>query len=100
LPLPKRTLPAQAPIEFKRRFHIWEEQRSESGLHPTRAPDSTSERRIHVHSYLPCGHVIAPFDEVMGWVLDHRDVRERSIPPWTTSNRPSTGGLATADAWL
>lgn len=90
LPIQKRTLPAQALMEFKRRFHIWEEQRFESALHLTRAPDSASERRIQVHSNRLHGHLAAPLDEVMGRVLDYRDVRKRSIPSWSTSNRALT----------
>jgi len=63
-----------------RHFRIWKEQRFESALRLVRAPDGSPRRRLHGHSYLLRLHLSAPLDQVMGWVLDYGDVKERFKP--------------------
>ena len=62
------------------RYRIWKEQRFESALCLVRAPAGTPERRLHGHSYLLRLHLSAPLDQVMGWVQDYGDVKERFEP--------------------
>ncbi|MCB2261589.1 MAG: 6-carboxytetrahydropterin synthase [Candidatus Thiosymbion ectosymbiont of Robbea hypermnestra] len=61
-------------------FRIWTEQRFESALRLTRAPDGSPRRRRHGHSYLLRLHLSAPLDRIMGWVRDYGDIKERFRP--------------------
>ena len=61
-------------------YRIWKEQRFEGALRLLRAPDGAPERRLHGHSYLVRLHLTSPLDQVMGWVLDYGDVKERFNP--------------------
>jgi len=61
-------------------FHIWTERTFESALRLVWAPDGSPRRRLHGHSYLLRLHLSAPLDQVMGWVLDYGDVKERFRP--------------------
>jgi 6-pyruvoyltetrahydropterin/6-carboxytetrahydropterin synthase len=61
-------------------YRIWKEQRVESALRLSRAPAGSPARRLHGHSHLLRLHLTAPLDEVMGWVLDYGDVKERFKP--------------------
>jgi len=63
-----------------RSFRIWTEMRFESALRLVRAPDGSSRRCLHGHSYLLRLYLSAPLDRVMGWVLDYGDVKQRFQP--------------------
>jgi 6-pyruvoyltetrahydropterin/6-carboxytetrahydropterin synthase len=63
-----------------RYYRIWKEQRFDSALRLERAPAGFPGRRLHGHSYLLRLHLTAPLDQVMGWVLDYGDVKERFRP--------------------
>ncbi|MBK1724417.1 6-carboxytetrahydropterin synthase [Thiocystis violacea] len=56
-------------------YRIWKEQRFESALRLTAAPEGDSRRRLHGHSYLLRLHLTAPLDEVLGWTVDYGDVK-------------------------
>ena len=57
-------------------YRIWKEQRFESALRLTDAPDGNRRRQLHGHSYLLRLHLTAPLDEVLGWTVDYGDVKE------------------------
>jgi 6-pyruvoyltetrahydropterin/6-carboxytetrahydropterin synthase len=61
-------------------YRIWKEQRFESALRLTQAPDGDRRRQLHGHSYLVRLHLTAPLDEVLGWTVDYGDVKERFKP--------------------
>jgi len=61
-------------------YRIWKEQRFESALRLVKAPEGDPRRRLHGHSYLLRLHLTAPLDEVMGWTVDYRDVKELFKP--------------------
>ena len=56
-------------------YRIWKEQRFESALRLTEAPEGDPRRRLHGHSYLLRLHLTAPLDEVLGWTVDYGDVK-------------------------
>lgn len=56
-------------------YRIWKEQRFESALRLTKAPEGDARRRLHGHSYLLRLHLTAPLDSVLGWTLDYGDVK-------------------------
>lgn len=58
-----------------RHYRIWKEQRFESALRLSRAPEGDPRRHLHGHSYLLRLHLTAPLDEVMGWIVDYGDVK-------------------------
>ncbi len=57
-------------------YRIWKEQRFESALQLTSAPEGDKRRRLHGHSYLIRLHLTASLDPVMGWTVDYDDVKE------------------------
>jgi len=57
-------------------YRIWKEQRFESALRLTQAPDGDRRRQLHGHSYLLRLHLTAPLDAVLGWTVDYGDVKE------------------------
>jgi len=57
-------------------YRIWKEQRFESALRVSNAPDGDRRRRLHGHSYLLRLHLTAPLDQVLGWTVDYGDVKE------------------------
>jgi len=61
-------------------YRIWKEQRFESALRLSQAPDGDRRRRLHGHSYLLRLHLTAPLDQVLGWTVDYGDVKERFKP--------------------
>jgi 6-pyruvoyltetrahydropterin/6-carboxytetrahydropterin synthase len=61
-------------------YRIWKEQRFESALRLTRAPDGDRRRQLHGHSYLLRLHLTAPLDAVLGWTVDYGDVKEAFKP--------------------
>ena len=65
-------------------YRIWKEQRFESALRLTSAPQGDRRRRLHGHSYLLRLHLTAPLDPVMGWTVDYGDVKERFKPIYQT----------------
>ncbi len=58
------------------RYRIWKELTLDSALQLKRAPDGSSLRRIHGHTYTMRLHLSAPLDQVMGWTIDFGDVKE------------------------
>ena len=56
-------------------YRIWKEQRFESALRLTKAPDGDRRRRLHGHSYLLRLHLTAPLDQILGWTVDYGDVK-------------------------
>lgn len=58
-----------------RRYRIWKEQRFESAVRLTRAPNGDPRRNLHGHSYRVRLRLTAPLDEVMGWTVDYGDVK-------------------------
>ncbi|MCF1182278.1 6-carboxytetrahydropterin synthase [Marichromatium gracile] len=56
-------------------YRIWKEQRFESALSLSAAPEGDARRRLHGHSYLLRLHLCAPLDRVMGWTVDYGDVK-------------------------
>jgi 6-pyruvoyltetrahydropterin/6-carboxytetrahydropterin synthase len=61
-------------------YRIWKEQRFESALRLSQAPDGDRRRRLHGHSYSLRLHLTAPLDQVLGWTVDYGDVKERFKP--------------------
>lgn len=59
-----------------RHYRIWKEFTLDSALQLKRAPDGSTLRRIHGHTYTLRLHLSAPLDEVMGWTMDFGDVKE------------------------
>jgi 6-pyruvoyltetrahydropterin/6-carboxytetrahydropterin synthase len=59
-----------------RHYRIWKEFTLDSALRLKRAPDGSTLRRIHGHTYTLRLHLSAPLDEVMGWTMDFGDVKE------------------------
>lgn len=74
-------------------YRIWKEQRFESALRLRRAPEEAPGLRLHGHSYLLRLHLSAPLDEVMGWVLDYGDVKERFKPLYGQLDHQLLDGL-------
>jgi 6-pyruvoyltetrahydropterin/6-carboxytetrahydropterin synthase len=81
-------------------YRIWKEQRFESALRLTRAPDGDTRRRLHGHSYLARLHLSAPLDEVLGWTVDYGDVKALFKPVYDRLDHHDLNevpGLADAD---
>lgn len=57
-------------------YRIWKEFTLDSALRLRRAPDGSSLRRIHGHTYTLRLHLSAPLDQVLGWTVDFGDVKE------------------------
>jgi 6-pyruvoyltetrahydropterin/6-carboxytetrahydropterin synthase len=74
-------------------YRIWKEQRFESALRLTRAPDSDRRRRLHGHSYLLRLHLTAPLDPVMGWTVDYGDVKDCFKPVYKQLDHHFLNGL-------
>lgn len=63
-------------------YRIWKEQRFESALRLSQAPEGDKRRRLHGHSYLLRLHLTAPLDPVMCWTIDYGDVKELFKPTY------------------
>jgi len=62
------------------RYRIWKEQRFESAMTLTKAPQGDQRRQLHGHSYLLRLHLSADLDPLMGWTVDYGDVKELFSP--------------------
>ncbi|HSQ07943.1 MAG TPA: 6-carboxytetrahydropterin synthase [Chromatiaceae bacterium] len=81
-------------------YRIWKEQRFESALRLTRAPDGDPRRRLHGHSYMLRLHLSAPLDQVLGWTVDYGDVKALFRPVYDRLDHHDLNevpGLADAD---
>lgn len=74
-------------------YRIWKDQRFESALRLTRAPDGDPRRRLHGHSYLLRLHLSAPLDQVMGWTVDYGDVKALFKPVYKRLDHHLLGDL-------
>lgn len=61
-------------------YRIFKDQRFESALRLSLAPEGDKRRRLHGHSYLLRLHLSAPLDPVLGWTVDYGDVKELFKP--------------------
>ena len=61
-------------------YRIFKDQRFESALQLTKAPEADKRRSLHGHSYLLRLHLSAPLDPVLGWTVDYGDVKELFKP--------------------
>lgn len=65
-----------------RRFRIWKEKSFESALLMRSAPGNSPLHNLHGHSYLVRLHLNGELDEVMGWLVDYGEVKEKFRPTW------------------
>lgn len=74
-------------------YRIWKEQRFESALKLTKAPEGDGRRQLHGHSYLKRLHLSSPLDQVMGWTVDYGDVKELFKPVYSAIDHHLLNGL-------
>jgi len=79
-------------------YRIWKEQRFESALRLTKAPDGDPRRQLHGHSYLLRLHLTAPLDEIMGWTVDYGDVKALFKPVYKRLDHHLLNELPRLDA--
>ena len=61
-------------------YRIWKASTLDSAVRLENAPEGDTRRRIHGHTFTIRLHLSAPLDQVMGWVVDFGDVKERFKP--------------------
>jgi 6-pyruvoyltetrahydropterin/6-carboxytetrahydropterin synthase len=75
-------------------YRIFKDQRFESALRLSQAPEGDKRGRLHGHSYLLRLHLTAPLDPVLGWTVDYGDVKELFKPLYKQLDHHRLDGLA------
>ena len=82
-------------------YRIWKEFTLDSAVQIKRAPEGSTMRRIHGHTYVLRLHLAAPLDEVAGWTVDFGDLKEQFTPIFKLLDHQSLHeipGLADCDS--